>query len=67
MNVSYIATFQRGPIDLRLTCRSYILDALFRDTQLNPNMWPKYNCHKPYLAILWGVFERAKFGQVGYP
>ena len=55
--------FTGGPIDLRLTCRSYILDALFRDTSLY-HITPKCASWIPYLS----AYLRAKYGvKLGIP
>ena len=53
--------FTGGPIDLRLTCRSYILDAIFRDTSLYRVVHTQLN------TLLERIFEGQIWGQVGYP
>ena len=55
--------FTGGPIDLRLTCRSYILDAIFRDTSLYRVVHTQM---RKLNTLLERIFEGQIWGQVGY-
>ena len=60
--------FWVGPIDQRSMRLNYILQNIFRDTPLKYIQCIQIRALKfPFLAVIGGVFERAKYGQVGYP